>query len=466
MKQIRVLVVDDSVVVRKMVSMHFRSAENIQIIGSCNGGLQALDWLHSNQVDLIILDVEMPGMNGVQALKLIREHHPEIQILMFSALNPAQASLTLEALAEGAADYITKPSSLGGAGALQTWKTLEEQIQALFYEPFSIPEMFQKRPELEPESEEEPNSTVDHEPFSIPEVFQKRPELEPESEEEPSSTVDHKPSPTLKTRPDLIADSKPTPEIKARPSSTSHSKPTSAVKIRSSPASSHKPTSAVKIRSSPASSRKPNSAVKARPSPSRSRAPLQKPKREAWDLWVIGSSTGGPKALQELLESLPGPLPVPALIVQHMPPVFTQCLAERLSKKTGLEVKEASDGDFLQAGSFLLAPGGYHMRLKGGRSEPRVLLDQGPEINFVRPAVDALLPSVQRLYGARCLVTILTGMGRDGCDGCFALHEQGATILAQDKASSVVWGMPGAVASLSPQLLSPREMGPWIYQGF
>ncbi len=437
MKQIRVLVVDDSVVVRKMVSMHFRSAENIQIIGSCNGGLQALDWLHSNQVDLIILDVEMPGMNGVQALKLIREHHPEIQILMFSALNPAQASLTLEALAEGAADYITKPSSLGGAGALQTWKTLEEQIQALFYEPFSIPEMFQKRPELEPESEEEP-----------------------------SSTVDHKPSPTLKTRPDLIADSKPTPEIKARPSSTSHSKPTSAVKIRSSPASSHKPTSAVKIRSSPASSRKPNSAVKARPSPSRSRAPLQKPKREAWDLWVIGSSTGGPKALQELLESLPGPLPVPALIVQHMPPVFTQCLAERLSKKTGLEVKEASDGDFLQAGSFLLAPGGYHMRLKGGRSEPRVLLDQGPEINFVRPAVDALLPSVQRLYGARCLVTILTGMGRDGCDGCFALHEQGATILAQDKASSVVWGMPGAVASLSPQLLSPREMGPWIYQGF
>ncbi|MBU0549962.1 chemotaxis protein CheB [Myxococcota bacterium] len=182
---------------------------------------------------------------------------------------------------------------------------------------------------------------------------------------------------------------------------------------------------------------------------------------------MIGSSTGGPKALNDVLERFDRPLKVPTLIVQHMPPVFTQCLAERLGRKTGLIIREAVDGEPVNAGEILIAPGGYHMRIKRQGGGVRVVLDQGPEVNFVRPAVDVLLDAVADVYGGKSRVAILTGMGRDGCDGCVHLSRLGAVIFAQDQASSVVWGMPGAVAraGVADEILPLSQIGARIIQG-
>ncbi|GAA4810371.1 chemotaxis response regulator protein-glutamate methylesterase [Nocardioides caeni] len=161
---------------------------------------------------------------------------------------------------------------------------------------------------------------------------------------------------------------------------------------------------------------------------------------------LIGCSTGGPDALARLLPRLPGDLGVPVLIVQHMPPVFTAMLAQRLDRVSALTVREAADGDEVRPGEVLIAPGDFHMRLQRSPLGTRVVLDQGPQENFCRPAVDVLFRSAVQLYGGGALATILTGMGQDGLAGARELAAAGARILAQDEDSSVVWGMPGAVA--------------------
>jgi two-component system chemotaxis response regulator CheB len=181
-------------------------------------------------------------------------------------------------------------------------------------------------------------------------------------------------------------------------------------------------------------------------------------------LLVIGASTGGPNALAEVLRHLPASLPVPVVIAQHMPPVFTRLLAERLDGICALPVREGTDGAELLPGEVWLAPGDYHMLVasRGGRVSLR--LEQGPPVNFCRPAVDPLLQSAADCYGGDVLTVILTGMGRDGQQGCRQLYASGATIYAQDEASSVVWGMPGAVvqAGVAQRVLPLADIGPAI----
>lgn len=164
---------------------------------------------------------------------------------------------------------------------------------------------------------------------------------------------------------------------------------------------------------------------------------------------LIGCSTGGPDALATVLSGLPADLGVPVLVVQHMPPVFTTMLAQRLDRISPLSVREAATGDVPMAGEVLIAPGDWHLRVEAGRGtgQPRVTLDQGPQENFCRPAVDVLFRSAAQVYGGRLVATVLTGMGQDGLEGVKALVEQGARVIVQDQESSVVWGMPGAVAS-------------------
>ncbi|MBU1429470.1 chemotaxis-specific protein-glutamate methyltransferase CheB [Myxococcota bacterium] len=396
------MVVDDSIVVRRLVPQHFQDHPRIHIARVAKDGLDALAKLSLGGVDVVLLDVEMPKLNGVETLAQIHARYPEIKVIMFSAINRAQAGLTLDALSAGASDYITKPSALGGADAREVWVTLEARIDAL--------------------------CPVEPEPAPTP-----RPLLRPQVTPTPAPRrLSASPTPTPRARP------RPTPRAAERPAERPVERAAERpVERATSPAipAAHK-SAAAKLRVSP-------------------------------DVLVIGSSTGGPKALNDVLERFDRPLKVPTLIVQHMPPVFTQCLAERLGRKTGLIIREAVDGEPVNAGEILIAPGGYHMRIKRQGGGVRVVLDQGPEVNFVRPAVDVLLDAVADVYGGKSRVAILTGMGRDGCDGCVNLSRLGAVIFAQDQASSVVWGMPGAVAraGVADEILPLSQIGARIIQG-
>jgi two-component system chemotaxis response regulator CheB len=182
---------------------------------------------------------------------------------------------------------------------------------------------------------------------------------------------------------------------------------------------------------------------------------------------VIGVSTGGPAALDVLLPTLPGDFPLPVLIVQHMPELFTKLFAERLDGRCRLRVREASEGDPVRKGAILIARGNWHMEVVAGAyggAPPTLRLNQGPLENHCRPAVDVLFRSAAAVYGAGVLAVVLTGMGSDGMLGCRMIREHGGAVMAQDQASSTVWGMPGAVANagLAHRVLPLGDIAPEI----
>lgn len=323
MPRIRVLIVDDSIVVRKLVTEVLATDSELEVVGSAANGRIALSKLPSLKPDLITLDVEMPELDGTATLAALRPAYPKLPVIMLSSLTAQGATTTLQALALGASDYVTKPTNLGSLGKAADY-----------------------------------------------------------------------------LRQELI------PKIKA-------------LCGRSQPLA-------------PAAPRV--SAPTARRVPSR------------FDIVAIGVSTGGPKALEEVFGALPGDLPVPIVIVQHMPPIFTRHLADRLNEKSPVSVQEARDGDTLLPGGAWLAPGNFHLSLERGAQQIVTRLSQTPPENSCRPAVDVLFRSVAQLYGPTALAVVLTGMGQDGLLGCDAIRARGGYVLAQDEATSVVWGMPGAVA--------------------
>ena len=322
MSKTRILVVDDSVVIRRVVTEELSADPDLDVVGTAANGRIALAKLTQVNPDLVILDVEMPEMDGLQTLAALRKTHPRLPVIMFSAITEQGAAATLDALALGATDYFTKPSGPGG---------LDASRQVI--------------------------------------------------------------------REELI------PEIKALCS------PKSA-KVVPPPA--------------------PVGVSPARPG--------------RVDAVVIGVSTGGPNALAEVFRALPADLPVPILIVQHMPPMFTRLLAERLTATAKVPVDEAAAGAVAQPGRGLIAPGNFHMTVARDGTRVRAILNQEPPENSCRPAADPLFRSAAKVYGSGVLAVVLTGMGQDGLRGCEAVRAAGGQILAQDEASSVVWGMPGAVA--------------------
>lgn len=321
MSKIRVLIVDDSVVLRRILANNLAADPAIDVVGYASNGRLALARISQLNPDLVTLDVEMPEMDGIQTLCEIRKTHPKLPVIMVSAVNPRDAATTLDALALGANDYVTKPANVS--------RELAEKI----------------------------------------------------------------------LRDELI------PKVKA-------------LCAEALPAGLEPP----------------------RPGPRLFAA------RERVELLAIGASTGGPNALAEVLSLLPAKFPVPLVIVQHMPPLFTKLLAERLSAKCRFPVHEAGAGDALQPGEAWLAPGDFHLALQREGESVRTVLHQGPPQNACRPSVDVLFESAAEAYGAGTLAVVMTGMGSDGLRGCRRVSEAGGQILAQDEATSVVWGMPGVVA--------------------
>jgi len=330
-----VVVIDDSAVSRGMWTRALERSPGIRILTSFSRARAFLDWLAtspSNQPDVVLLDIEMPEMDGIEALPKILELRPRAKVIIASAHSPAGSRNAVQALMLGAVDFISKPSSLSPGGQL-------EQVAK----------------EL------------------VAKVIQYRPRPDPEKQ-----SVMVVRSPTAAT---------PTP--------------------RSQPPSGASP---------------------------------------AGGVLLVGCSTGGPQALQKFFSLLPKPVPVPVLIVQHMPPKFTTLLAASIRETTGHECREAKDGDVLQAGQVLLAPGDYHMELKRSDGGLKVSLNQNPAENWCRPAVDPLFRSAAETLGSRVFAVVLTGMGEDGRRGAQVISDKGGAIYVQDEASSVVWGMPGAVA--------------------
>ncbi|MBK7642088.1 MAG: chemotaxis response regulator protein-glutamate methylesterase [Planctomycetes bacterium] len=343
MAKIRVLIVDDAVVIRKLLSEALASDPDIEIAGIAANGRIALAKLADLAPDIVTLDVEMPEMDGLATLTQIRKLQPKLPVVMFSTLTEAGAGTTLEALARGASDYATKPSNTGSMDKARqaVIDELVPRIKALCARKLAAP-------------------------------------APPRSPDRPATG------------------------------------PTSFVPR----------------------------ADAARPAASGERLL----RARASYLLAIGCSTGGPNALDCVLGGLPAELGVPVVIVQHMPPMFTRLLAERLDTKCPLRVHEAQAGMRLEPNHVYIAPGDWHMLVKREGTGLSIALDQSAPENSCRPAVDVLFRSVAQVCGATTLAVVLTGMGRDGTRGCEQIHAAGGRILAQDEATSVVWGMPGFVA--------------------
>lgn len=378
-EKIRVMLVDDSAVIRHLLNDVLAGDPQLEVVGSAQNGQIALDKLSTFNPDIVILDVEMPVMDGLETLAAIRKRQPRLPIIMFSSITERGAAVTLEALGRGANDYVTKPANTGNMNA-SLQRVREELIPRI--------KVFCRHLLSAPASS----------------AAKAPPTLEP----------------LIRPRAQVQADPL------ARPGAAGRVEPLTRPRFPE-----------------PAASTAPRSAV-ATPPPAPSRLPSASSRVE---VLVIGVSTGGPNALADLLPRLPKTFPVPIVIVQHMPPIFTKLLAERLAKGTALQVAEATDGETLLPGQIRIAPGGSHLVLE--RQSPqlvRLQLNQDPPENSCRPAVDVLFRSAVTTYKGNVLAVVLTGMGSDGLRGCEIIRNAGGQILVQDEASSVVWGMPGYVA--------------------
>jgi two-component system chemotaxis response regulator CheB len=364
---LRVMVVDDSVVIRGLISRWIASESDMVVAASLRTGLDAVNQIERVNPDVAVLDIEMPELDGISALPLLLAKKRNLIIIMASTLTRRNAEISFKALSLGASDYIPKPESTREPAAAETFHhDLIQKIRSLGAKV--------RRP-----------IQLSSSPPLAPALGRPR---------EPSS------------RPAPVAQ----PQLMRRAFST-----------------------------------------------------------QAPRVLLIGSSTGGPQALISLVTELGAVIDrFPVLITQHMPPTFTTILAEHLARSSQRPAREAVDGEIVKAGRIYLAPGGRHMRVVRHGAEAAIALDDGPPVNFCKPAVDPLFTSAIDVWQGGVLAVVLTGMGSDGMRGGKEIVAAGGSVIAQDEASSVVWGMPGAAANagICAAVLPLNQIAPKLVRVF
>lgn len=351
--QIHVLVVDDSVVVRGLLTRALQSDPEIVVSATAGNGSSALTILKKQTFDAVVMDVEMPILDGLETLKILQKEYPKLPVIMASTLTSRGAATTIQALANGASGCIEKPQANSASEAM---KIVADQL--------------------------------------IPLV---------------KNLCPHK--------------SRPYAAVTQTPRSSSQARP--------------------------AAVRAANVGFSGRP-----------------QAVVIGSSTGGPQALSRVMKSLSEQVTLPIFIVQHMPAAFTPMLAEHLARDARRPAQEGRDGEPIHSGHIYVAPGNYHMYLEREGTHIVTRLNQAEQEHFCRPSVNPLYRSAAEIYGNRLLAVMLTGMGDDGIEGAHEIVSRGGYMLAQDEATSVVWGMPGAIAkaNLADEVLNLDEISRKINQ--
>ena len=339
-KKIRIALIDDSALIRRELRRAIDAEPDMEVAGVAADGEAGLELVGRVQPDLVVLDLEMGVVSGLDVLRALKVEHPQLPVIVFSALSQRGAAITVEALTEGARDYLPKPSSLS------------------------------------------PETAADKVLFHL----------------------------ITKIRA-LTRDANTIGGRIANPRPAHHRRPR----------------------------------VRARP-----------------EVVVIGGSTGAPEALAAFLPGLPRSLPVPVVVVVHMPAIFTPRIAESLDRRCSLDVRESIDGESVEAGTIWVAAGGHHLEFSMAPGVQSAVLKKrdSPPVNFCRPSVDVLFASAAAVFGNRVLAVQLTGMGKDGLAGAAKIAEGGGTVFAQDRSSSVVWGMPGAVAEagLADEVLPIDQM--------
>ncbi|WP_028471205.1 protein-glutamate methylesterase/protein-glutamine glutaminase [Neptunomonas japonica] len=391
---VKVLIVDDSGFFRQRINDFLSNDKRLEVIGTASNGREAVELTKQLKPDVVTMDVEMPLLNGIDAVRIIMRDNPT-NVLMLSSLTHEGAQVTLQALEAGAADYLTKDirSWINKSNAMQN--TLVERVVALG-----------------------------------------------------QSRGGRRRSPAFIAKP-----------LKAGATSSIHSF------SGSGPTHSKR----VEPKSSVLSSSRTNTDLKT--SIQTRSSPVRKTSHAAsfpanCKLVVIGSSTGGPAALQTILTALPASFPHPILLVQHMPKTFTSVFASRLNQQCNIEVKEAEDGDRLKAGRALLVPGGHQVMIDS-RQPDRIKILPGDERLTYRPSVDIAYAAAAKTYGNKVLAVILTGMGADGAEGARLLKQAGAVMWAQNEASCTIYGMPQAVvkAGLADDILDLNDISRLLMSG-
>lgn len=376
---IRVLIADDSAFMRKVLSDLFASQPDFEVAGVARNGQETVEKVKELSPDLLTLDVNMPVMDGLHALEIIMRENP-IPVVMLSSLTQRGTEQTVRALALGAVDFISK-----AGGSISSIDGIANEI-------------------LDKCRAAARAHVIKNTPVVSP-------KLQPQG------------PPVMKRI--------------ALPQRQAYKPPESSPK-RDGPAVGINPYGANVKRNNPLLTRNANPPI---PPNKPSAVPMKDMGRGADKLVVIGTSTGGPQALQNVVTRLPGNLPCGVVIVQHMPAGFTKALAERLDSISAISVKEAEDGDKIEAGKVYIAPGNYHLRIKNGT---HIVLGQDPPVGNHRPAVNVMFSSVAQL-GRKLVAVIMTGMGCDGCEGMKEIKAAGGYSIAQDEPTCVVYGMPKAV---------------------
>ncbi|MCD8570182.1 MAG: chemotaxis response regulator protein-glutamate methylesterase [Alphaproteobacteria bacterium] len=360
------MLVDDSAVIRGGLTALLENDPALKVVSSLSNGQLAVDIVGDKKPDIVILDIEMPVMDGLSALPKILEKSPSSRVIMFSALTERGAQVSLKALSLGAVECVVKPGPGEAKIGSEFQKILIQKIKHLAALAHA------ERPEQAQSTQSgSPQQSATNKPAAAP------------------------------------APAAPKPNFTLRNSSADY---------------------------------------QGRP-----------------DIIVIGSSTGGPQALMNVLKNMTG-LTIPIVITQHMPATFTRILAQHLTQQTGLPTAEGENGMLLEPGKAYVAPGGFHMLFEKSGNGTTIKIDDGPAENFCKPAVDPMLRSLIPIYGRKILCVILTGMGNDGQKSAQLLVDAGGRVVAQDQQTSVVWGMPGAVAmaGVCSAVMPLNDIGPWV----